>query len=572
MKKRLLALLLTVCMLISILPAGVFATDETEYGTIPSFSRINPVYENVLSEEAKAQILAELDEIPIPEPQETGDELQEYVSESQMIANLKSGMASHATSVSVQFYTSTFPSTDYLLDLLQRAYGHDGVANHGDYIYWSLTSFGWRNPYYIPQGGYYNVSLTFVFSWLTTTSQEAQVTTAVNNWLKSNTFPANTPTAYKVKYVYNWICQNVTYDHEHLEMEENNDNYSYPIMYSAYGAMIDGTCVCQGYALLLYRLLLNVGVDVRIVTSTDHAWNIVKMGNYWYYADTTWDAGYSYNSWDYFLAGTKTFDGTNYNVHHVRENGTSYGGYDYRYGSAFDKAHPMAYYDYSMSACEINNHNFKSTVTKSPSTYENGSKTTACTRCGLSFTETIPCTGYNPFTDVPSSQYYYAPVVWAYNTGVAAGASATTFAPNATCTRAQVVAFLWRAAGKPAPKSHYNPFTDVSTDSYYYSAVLWAVEKGITSGMTATTFGPDVGCTRGQVAAFLWRAKGCPAPKSTTCPFTDVKSSDYYYKAIIWAAENNIVYGISSTQFSPGQTCTRGQIAAFLYRAYYLYK
>ncbi|MDD6022791.1 MAG: S-layer homology domain-containing protein [Oscillospiraceae bacterium] len=568
MKKRLLALLLTACMLISILPAGVFATDDAESEGVLSHRQINPVFENVLSEEAKAEILAELDEIAAQEPEVVADEMQGYVSESQMISTLKTNMINRVSSLYVQFYTTKNPNTTTVIsDAVLKACDHDGVANHGDYIFWSNGGTGWDGNF-SKSGSYYYITLTFSFAWNATAYQETQVTNAVNNLVRNTTFPANTPTAYKVKTIYNWICQNVTYDHYHLDTNPTG----YRIMYSAYGAIIDRTCVCQGYALLLYRLLLSYGINTRIVTSYDHAWNIVKMGNYWYYADTTWDAGYSYNSWDYFLAGTRTFDGTNYNVHHVRENGTSYGGYDYRYGSAFDRAHPMAYNDYAMSACELNNHNFKSTVTKSPSTYENGSKVSTCTRCGLSFTEAVPCTGYNPFKDVPSSQYYYAPVVWAYNTGVASGTGSTTFSPNATCTRAQVVAFLWRAAGKPEPATTYNPFTDVKKSDYFYKAVLWASENGIVYGTSTTTFGPNDGCTRAQVAAFLWRAKGKPSPSSSSNPFTDVKSSAYYAKAVTWAAENKIVYGTSNTTFSPDQSCTRAQIVTFLYRAYYLYK
>ncbi len=170
------------------------------------------------------------------------------------------------------------------------------------------------------------------------------------------------------------------------------------------------------------------------------------------------------------------------------------------------------------------------------------------------------------FTDVKASQYYYDAVTWAVDKGVTNGTSDTTFSPNANCTRGQVVTFLWRASGSPEPASSTNPFTDVKSSQYYYKAVLWAVEKGITTGMTATTFGPNASCTRAQVVTFLNRTAGTPAPASSTNPFTDVKSSQYYYKAVLWAVEKGITTGMTATTFGPNATCTRGQIVTFLYR------
>ena len=176
-------------------------------------------------------------------------------------------------------------------------------------------------------------------------------------------------------------------------------------------------------------------------------------------------------------------------------------------------------------------------------------------------TKTIP----NPFTDVKQGKFYYDAVLWAVQKGVTSGITPTTFEPNSTCTRAQVVAFLWRAAGSPEPKSTTNPFTDVKAKSYYYKAVLWAVENGITSGVSATSFAPNDNCTRGQIVAFLWRSQGSPKVK-TSNPFTDVKSSAYYYDAVLWAVQSGVTSGVSATSFAPKDNCTRGQIVSFLYR------
>ena len=174
----------------------------------------------------------------------------------------------------------------------------------------------------------------------------------------------------------------------------------------------------------------------------------------------------------------------------------------------------------------------------------------------------------NPFTDVAEKDYYFEPVMWAVENGITSGLSATEFGPSAGCTRAQVVTFLWRAAGEPAPKSSTNPFKDVKEGVYYYNAVLWAVENGITTGLSADTFGPNVNCNRGQIVTFLWRAKGKPAPTNSDNPFIDVPETQYYYDAVLWAVENGITTGLSADSFGPNSTCTRGQIVTFLYRAY----
>ena len=173
----------------------------------------------------------------------------------------------------------------------------------------------------------------------------------------------------------------------------------------------------------------------------------------------------------------------------------------------------------------------------------------------------------NPFTDVPADAYYHDAVLWAVENGITSGTSATTFSPNAACTRAQAVTFLWRAAGSPEPGIAENPFTDVASDSYYYKAVLWAVEKGITSGTSATTFSPNVTCSRAQIVTFLWRGQQSPSV-STSGAFTDVSADAYYAKAVDWAVSEGITSGTSATTFSPNANCTRAQIVTFLWRAY----
>ena len=171
----------------------------------------------------------------------------------------------------------------------------------------------------------------------------------------------------------------------------------------------------------------------------------------------------------------------------------------------------------------------------------------------------------HPFLDVPAGAYYEDAVVWAVGKGITSGTNATTFDPNGTCTRAQAVTFLWRAAGSPTPKTKLMPFPDVPVGSYYWNAVLWAIEQGITEGTSYLTFSPNDSCTRAQIVTFLWRAKGNPAV-SGNAPFTDVAPDAYYATAVTWAEKNGITGGIGNGLFGSNNTCTRAQIVTFLYR------
>ena len=171
-----------------------------------------------------------------------------------------------------------------------------------------------------------------------------------------------------------------------------------------------------------------------------------------------------------------------------------------------------------------------------------------------------------PFDDVTANDYFYDAVKWAADKDITGGVSSSLFAPADGCTRAQIVTFLWRTAGSPEPKA-LNSFDDVPADAYYAKAVAWAVENGITVGTTATTFSPDAICTRAHGVAFLYRAAKAAAPSGEPV-FTDVSANAYYADAVKWATEKGITKGISDTLFGPNNTCTRAQIVTFLYRLY----
>ena len=169
------------------------------------------------------------------------------------------------------------------------------------------------------------------------------------------------------------------------------------------------------------------------------------------------------------------------------------------------------------------------------------------------------------FVDVATGSYYEDAVDWAVENGITKGTDDTHFSPDGICTRAQAVTFLWRAAGSPKPETRTMPFTDVPAGSYYYDAVLWAVENGITKGTSDTTFSPNMTCTRAQIVTFLWRSEKSPAA-GTANPFADVKSTAYYAGAVLWAVREDITKGTTSTTFSPDADCTRAQIVTFLWR------
>ncbi len=172
------------------------------------------------------------------------------------------------------------------------------------------------------------------------------------------------------------------------------------------------------------------------------------------------------------------------------------------------------------------------------------------------------------FTDITESAYFFDAVVWASENGITAGTDAEHFSPYAPCTRAQAVTFLWRAAGSPAPVDGEIPFTDVVPTAYYFDAVCWAYENNITKGTSETSFSPGHRCRRSEIVTFLWRSHGSPSAVQTTTNFTDVPDSIWYSEAVRWAVENGITVGTSATSFSPNQVCNRAQIVTFLYRAY----
>jgi hypothetical protein len=209
-------------------------------------------------------------------------------------------------------------------------------------------------------------------------------------------------------------------------------------------------------------------------------------------------------------------------------------------------------------------------VTTAATSTETGLAQFYCKLCGMAVSEVIPTNTY-PDLVLTGSSYYYVPALWAAQAGLVNGMDNGCFAANTLCSRSMIVTILWRAAGEPEPESLVSPFDDVAdSTSWYYKAVLWAAEQGITTGYDDGLFDPNGTCTRAMMVTFIWRASGSPDPASTTNPFVDVvsqNSSSWYYDAVIWAVESGMVDGVDSSHYAPNQLCTRGNLVTILYRA-----
>lgn len=203
-------------------------------------------------------------------------------------------------------------------------------------------------------------------------------------------------------------------------------------------------------------------------------------------------------------------------------------------------------------------------VLSEPTSTTMGRMLFTCTGCGDTYQQHIPKLT-NPFADVDKRAYYFEPVLWAVYRGITTGLDERHFGPDGVCNRAQVVTFLWRSAGKPEPKTPNNPFCDVPAGCFYEKAVLWAYESGITTGTDSSHFSPEQGCNRAQVVTFLHRFRSCPEPDEAIA-FPDVPQDSFCFRAVGWAAQRGITLGMDGGLFRPELSCSRAQIVTFLYR------
>lgn len=379
-------------------------------------------------------------------------------------------------------------------------------TNSGDYLAWSWINvkFEW-----IGTATSRCYTITMHFSYYTTAQQEqeladalGQVVQDLNLWTVSD---------YK-KYLglYQYVTNHVDYATEELEAGEKS-------VFSAYSAMFSGRAVCQGYATLFYALCRSMNLPVRTVNGTDHAWNLVQLGELWYAVDATWDGSGTVSTLNYFLKGTN---------HFTDHEAVS------RYQTAeFTSAYPMSAVDYTPTA-----------------------------------EDDLPVC---PFRDISQSDYYYDAVNTLSQRGLVNGVERYCFAPDMTTSRAMLVTILWRLEGSPEVSG--SVFCDVPSDAYYTTAVAWAYQNKITLGVSSDHFDPDAPLTRQQLVTFLYRYAsylGCnTASSSSLNQFEDVDSVDDYAKsAMNWAVGAKIVQGFEDRTLRPGGEATRGQLATMLFR------
>ena len=498
---RTVALCLCLVMLLAVMPVSVYAAETEDSGFAVSPVHFNPYYTAEQTSETYGYLTYAA----------TRNAAPDYVySVQDAAALLREGMKNRREEIDINLCYEGRYNVDIFETIFDAAVAHTGVPTEGDYLAFQYKEWIARSGWYHKNGMCY-ITIKYCVAYYSTAEQEAEVDRAVAELLEALQLDAMSNVD-KVRTVYQWMAENIVYDNQ------NVNDYKHTMKYTAYAALMDQTAVCQGYANLLYRLLLELGIDCRIVagigSGVPHAWNIIGLDGLYYNADVTWDAENVQAERDYacFLRNDANLTG------HIRE--------ERFLTEGFMAMYPMSEQDYVITVPSVD----------------------------------------RPFVDVTAEDYFYEPVLWAVERGVTGGINAMQFAPGNPCTRGQVVTFLWRAKGSPEPESTNHPFTDISADKYYYKAVLWAVENGITAGLTATTFAPNNACTRGQIATFLWRANGSPEPQSSENPFSDVTEGPFY-KAILWAVEEGITTGYTDGTFRPNASCTRGHIVTFLYRA-----
>lgn len=529
-----------------------------------------------------------------------GEILLECVPLEEAVTLIRKAMIAREP-IMVYFYTDeplvedTSERSEFMRDLV---FQHTSVPEEGD----SLAFSWWMGVLGCHDAGKgtdseYRYVLVWQFVYFSDAQQEAELDTAVENLLASFNFGADTTDYEKIKTIYDYIRNHV----ECYATEEEIDG----VVRSAYSALVKGRGVGAAIPALFYRLCLESGIDARVIEHHDEKnlskhWNIVALDGKYYNVDIAEDI---IRNKDDFLIGENAFTGPerdpkydtdefhrqypmhleSYHIHTIadipgveptcRSEGLSWGSYCTECGVIFteQQVEPMTphipatvparegncvengYTEYQICGyCKI--HLTEPTVFPAQGhVFENS----VCTVCGFVFR----------FIDVYESDYYYTPVLWAVGKGITNGTTPYTFAPLDGCTRAQVVTFLWAANGRRNAQNTQNPFTDVKESDWYYNAVMWAVEQGITTGISADRFGPDQTCTRAQIVTFLYAMQGKPEIKGGST-FVDVADTDWFAKPVIWAAENGVTGGIGDGKFGPNNTCTRGQIVTFLYKVY----
>ena len=536
----------------------------------------------------------------------------------QLASEVKEHVLKHETEFTIELDSnvdaaSLFGTAGAIRD---KVVAHTGRPDEGDYLGNNLYSLGSAVYSFGSQK-----SVTFFASYRMTKDQTNEVSKKEDELLKSLKISGKNDYQ-KIRAIYDYLTKNIKYDYS-----KNKD----PLVYTPYAALIKKKAVCQGIAVAAYNLMLKAGIDCRVITGSNHAWNIVKLEGKYYYIDATWDLGRSSSKYKYFLKGdpmSKHYPSSDYKTDSFKKmfpisksdykgNGKNSGhsptpapyvkptatptpiprpsepplqepktvSYDvYEYESSITvtagdtiylfipEYHNVAYWE--SSDPEV--------VYKVPGLEEQclalkaGRSTLKVTYNDLN--DYDPDTGYARKTKIVNVTVLYRDVTndkdfWFKPTneltakGIVKGYDKQTlFKPAHNCTRGQMVTFIWRMQGEPEPKASTCKFSDVKKSDYFYKACIWGNENHIVEGYSDGTFGPKIICARKHAVTFLWRLAKQPEPKSDTNKFKDVKKSDYFYKATLWASEKGILAGYSDGTFRPNGECLRRQMVTFLYK------
>lgn len=562
MKKRLIAALVAISMLI---PSGsALAAEQQIYHTC---TYVNPLYQEEMT-------AAELKTTKNDDSQENS--VNYLTSESEICKELREALVERKNTITLHYESQSYDKTDPAR-FFEKAVAHTGKPTEGDYLKWQYAGWDATQSGHVDGNTYY-LTIKYTMTWYTTAKQETALDVKINRILQSLDLDGKSDYE-KVSAIYSYVCQHVTYDSKH------DADDSYKLKYTAYAAAINGTSVCQGYSVLLYRLLLEEGIDCRFISGTangeNHSWNIVKLGGKYYNLDATWDAGSDTPS--YFLKSNANFSD------HERD--------EAYLTQSFVRNYPMGDTDYEEQR-DTHTHTYKQpefewssdllsciarffctlgddiqqeacTVTVN----EDGTRIASCTFDGKTYTDQIISDTRRVediFTDVPATSWYRDYVQYVYDHALMGGVSKTEFRPNGTLTRAQVAQILYNQAGSPEVTGE-SRFTDVKSTAWYYDAVTWAAENRIVGGYTDGTFRPNQSITRQEVAVMLYARAGRPAVSgSLSDVFADGNSVAAWAKnAVLWAYQSHILSGERSGDdmiVRPADNATRAQAAVMMMR------
>lgn len=504
MKKRWLSLLLVLTMVLGLMvPVSVGAADTAVPTEQMSGQVINPLYDGLPAPEQQEEAEEQSAEDAVADAKEAT-----YVSSTQAADQLRQAMVARKSSVTLYIETSDFwyfdgQSNWFSSDFFPVVYSMElaQCPFDGDYLKWSWYQYRWSLEN--QSGNRYQFYIELYY--YSTASQEQWMANEIP-WVVDNLGVRSMSDYDAYTTLYDYVTSHVEYDYEGLD---NGD----PGVYTAYAALYKGTAVCQGYATLYYALCWEAGLPVRIITSYNHAWNIVYLKGVWYYVDSTWDSE-SYTGRDWYLLGQNNFSG---DPSHVNE--------DEYLTAEFQSKYPISPWDYDPNM---------------------------------------------PYNDVPKSNGAYNYILEATEMGLFNGTTTYTFSPNLEIERGMLVTVLWRLEGCPKATKD-SGFTDVPKNMYYVEAVNWAAENGIVNGMGDNKFEPAGKATREQLVTVLYRyakyLKKDTSASASLSKFTDAsRVGAYAQEAMQWAVGSGLVNGVTPTTLCPQNNTPREQLATLLVR------